>query len=179
MKTSLIYLTGFMCSGKTTIGSILANTLGRDFIDLDKEIHLTTGKSPAEIITGSGEKHFREIEAEVLRSLSTKENTVVSLGGGTIANDENLNVLKNSGVIIFLQVSPDIIYQRLQCKTDRPVFRRKEEDPPDKTTAMKRIDDLLKCRESYYLQADFIVNTDRKDIGVTIDQIVRFVESLN
>ena len=102
-----IYLTGFMGSGKSTIGPILANTLGWDFFDLDKLVENKTGKKIRDIFEQEGESYFRKIETDTLREISESKNVIISLGGGTIANKENIEIMKNTGKIIYLKVSLD------------------------------------------------------------------------
>src|SRR3970282_713969 len=100
----IIYLTGFMGSGKSTIGPILANTLGWDFYDLDRVIEKKTGKKIRQIFEQDGENFFRKIETETLKELSVNNKVIISLGGGTIVSDENIGILKNSGKLIYLKI---------------------------------------------------------------------------
>ncbi len=88
-----IYLTGFMTSGKSTLGRILANVLGWNFYDLDKEIELDESKRVTEIFELKGEPYFREIESQKLKKLSLEKKVIISLGGGTIVNEENVNFI--------------------------------------------------------------------------------------
>ena len=123
MNNVRIYLTGFMTSGKSTIGPILANVLGMGFYDLDKEIEKAEGSTVVEIFEKKGEAYFRQVEKNLLENFSKQNNIIVSLGGGTITNIDNLNLLKRTGKIIYLKVSIDVLYKRLKNKTDRPLFR--------------------------------------------------------
>ena len=122
-KKNLIYLTGFMGSGKSTIAPILANTLGYNYLDIDLEIEKAAGKTVSEIFLESGEDYFRDIERKLLQEVSRQEGCVVSLGGGTIANEGNLKLVKSSGVLIYLKIEPDQILQRMKFKTDRPLLK--------------------------------------------------------
>ena len=123
MDEKRIYLTGFMTSGKSTIGPILANVLGVDFYDLDKEIEREEKLSIVEIFEKHGEKYFRDSETRILAKLSKNNSIVVSLGGGTIIHKVNLDLMKSSGKVVYLKVSPDTLYKRLKNKIDRPLFR--------------------------------------------------------
>lgn len=96
MKNKLIYLTGFMASGKSTVGPILANTIGWGFYDLDKLIEVETSLSIKEIFK-VGESYFRKLETDVLKKVSLLNEFVISLGGGTIVDQENLKLIKGSG----------------------------------------------------------------------------------
>ena len=92
-KKSLIFLTGFMGSGKSTIGPILANTLGYDYLDVDKHIEQKAKKLVSEIFNSEGEQAFRAMEKNALRELTELNHCVISLGGGTIANEENCQLV--------------------------------------------------------------------------------------
>lgn len=105
MKKKLVYLTGFMASGKSTIGPILANTIGWNYFDLDRLIEQSSGKSILSIFEEDGEDYFRTLETETLVKVSTLEFYIISLGGGTIASDTNLNIIKSTGLLIYLESS--------------------------------------------------------------------------
>jgi len=83
-KKDRIYLTGFMGSGKSTVGSILANTLGYGFVDIDQGIEQAEGKTVSEIFREKGEEYFRNLEQSLLLRVSALPHTVISLGGGTV-----------------------------------------------------------------------------------------------
>jgi shikimate kinase len=173
MKDVRIYLTGFMTSGKSTIGPILANVLGLEFFDLDKEIEEKEKLSVVEIFETKGEQYFRNLEKEFLRELSKKNNIIVSLGGGTITYQENLDMLKKNGKIVYLKVSPNILYMRLKNKTNRPLFRDLVLGENSENDFMNRINEMLDKRKAYYEQADLIINTDFNPVGVTVDKIAK------
>ncbi len=173
MKEKRIYLTGFMTSGKSTIGPILANVLGLEFFDLDKVIEEREGCSIVEIFEGKGESYFRNIELSTLKKLTELESVVISLGGGTLTDRSNFNLLNSTGLIVYLKVSPDNLYKRLKNKTDRPLFRdlvlegKKEED------FLIRIKEMLEKRKEFYEKADLIIDTDLQPIGRTVDKIAK------
>jgi shikimate kinase len=168
-----IYITGFMTSGKSTIGPILANVLGMEFIDLDKEIEERENSTVVEIFDKKGESYFRNLEKKILEDLGTKKNIIVALGGGTITFQENLDLLKRTGKIIYLQVSPNILYLRLKNKTNRPLFLDLVLGENSEETFLNRINEMLDKRKEYYEQADLIINTDHNPIGVTVDKIAK------
>jgi len=112
-KKSLIFLTGFMGSGKSTIGPILANTLGFQYLDVDQHIEQKTNKRVAEIFSSEGEQVFRNLERNTLLELSELNHLVISLGGGTIANEENCQLVLQKGILVYLKLSPDEIIQRV------------------------------------------------------------------
>jgi shikimate kinase len=172
-KTSLIYLTGFMGSGKSTIGPILANTLGYAFADIDKVIELRTGKSVRKIFSEEGEKFFREIERQVLAELSVREHHVVSLGGGSIVDQMNFALVKNSGILVYLYSSQEHLLKRLQHKTDRPTLTDSEGEQLPIEQLRDRVTKLYEARAPIYSRAHLTVHTDEQKVGKSVDEIVK------
>ncbi len=169
---NIIYLAGFMGSGKSTVGPILANTLGWIFFDLDRVIEEKTGKKIREIFEQDGEEYFRKLETETLKEVSVNNNVIISLGGGTIASDENIEILKNTGTLVYLKMSEEAAYERLKHKRDRPALKNTSEDF-SKEQLMNTINELMKTRAKYYEQADFTIDTDKLSVGRTVDKIVK------
>lgn len=169
-----IYLIGFMTSGKTTLGKILANVLGWDFYDLDKVIEEEQKMQVHEIFTNKGEEFFRNYEVEKLKELSEKEYVVISLGGGTPTNDFVVDFINRNGFVIYLTVKPENLYKRLKNKIDRPLFRDlvlSENITEEEFT--KKISALLSAREKFYKKADLEISSDATRIGKTVDFIAR------
>lgn len=175
MKGKIIYLAGFMGSGKSTIGPILANSLGWDFADTDVEIEKKLGKKIAVIFEERGEPEFRKLEREILQEISRGENLIVSLGGGTIIDQKNINFMKSKGKIIFLEASPESFYKRLRFKNDRPVLKSDSDEILSREELKIRIGNLLNYRKKYYNQADITVQTDGISIGKTVDNLVKII----
>lgn len=175
MNKKIFYLTGFMAAGKSTIGPILANTLGWNFFDLDKEIEKEEGLKIVEIFKQKGEEYFRGVETETLKRLSENEESIISLGGGTIASEENFSIIKSTGKIIYLKSSPEMAYKRLRFKKDRPAFVFDNVEAPTKEQFLERINELLDSRKHYYERCDFIVDTDNQSVGKTVDVIAKFI----
>jgi shikimate kinase len=175
-KVERLYLTGFMTSGKSTIGPILANVIGWTFKDLDKVIEEAEGKKIVDIFKEDGEEYFRELEYKLLLEFSGYKNLVLSLGGGTIISERNLKLMKSTGKIVYLKSSPEMIYQRIKNKIDRPIFRdlvlSGNAKPQD---FIDRITKLLEEREPYYSSADFFIDTDKTRIGITVDKLERII----
>jgi shikimate kinase len=172
-RKSLIYLAGFMGSGKSTIGPILANTLGFEFVDIDKFVEQKAAKKIKEIFATEGEQAFREIERASLTEVSGRTRCVVSLGGGTIANEENFRLIRESGVIVYLQLSPEEITLRVHHRTDRPLLTAPDGTKLPPEEIQQRVGELLTKREEFYSRADVIIQADRKRVGATVDEIVR------
>ncbi len=175
MNHKIVYLTGFMGSGKSTVGPILANTLGWDFFDLDQAIENQTGLKIKSIFEEKGEPYFRNIETEVLINLSKSDELIISLGGGTIVSDKNLEILKAKGLIIFLESSFDAIYKRLRYKRDRPVLLANGGDELKREEFINRISKIYFEREKYYDSADIKIDTDAISVGQTVDKISKIV----
>ena len=173
-----VYLTGFMTSGKSTLGSILANVLGWNFYDLDREIELDEGKKVTEIFESNGEPYFRDIESKKLFQLSEEKNVIISLGGGTIVNDENVKFITKNGKLVYLKVSPEIIYTRLKRKTDRPLFKEFVLAENTKEDFIKKIESMLGEREHYYKKADLFFDVDNSPIGVTVDRLAKIINRI-
>lgn len=176
MKKNLIFLTGFMASGKSTIGPILANTLGWNFYDLDQLIEVKSGKQIKKIFEENGEEYFRLLEKKLLEEVTHLENYIIALGGGTIANPINLELIKSSGFLIYLESSAEEAYKRLRFKRDRPALLFDGEEEPTKAEFIKKINELLETRKHFYNQADIIINTDNSRIGITVDKLVLLIK---
>jgi shikimate kinase len=173
-----IYFTGFMTCGKSTLGSILANVLGWNFYDLDREIEFDEGKKVTEIFESKGEPYFRKIESEKLKFLSKENNVVISLGGGTIVNDENVKFITKSGKLIYLRVEPEIIYTRIKKKTDRPLFKEFVLAENSKENFLQKINSMLTEREPYYYKADLVFDVDNSPIGLTVDRLAKTIKKI-
>ncbi len=178
MKEIRIYLTGFMTSGKSTIGPILANVLGIDFFDLDKVIENEEKQTIVEIFEKKGEAYFRKIELQKLEQLCELKSVVISLGGGTLTDKANYDLLKSTGKIIYLKVSPNNLYKRLKNKIDRPLIRDLVLGEKSEEDFLERIKELLEKRRMYYEKADLIIETDLQPLGKTVDKIAKRISVL-
>ena len=175
MKTKIVFLAGFMGAGKSTVGPILANTLGWSFFDLDEVIETKLGKKIVDIFSENGEAAFRLLERETLQELVRNENVIIALGGGTIADQQNINFMKGKGKIIFLDASRESYYHRLKYKTDRPILKGENEELLSQDELKQRITEILNYRKKFYGQADVSVDTDKKSIGNTVDEISKII----
>jgi len=119
-----IYLVGYMGSGKSTAGRALASELNLQRIDLDEQVEAKAGQSIAEIFKQQGEAVFREMESDVLKKLSQTSNTVVSTGGGTPMNPNNIQLMKATGLVIFLDVPASELARRIWPEREnRPLVK--------------------------------------------------------
>lgn len=125
---SRIYLTGFMGSGKTSVGRHLARFLALPFVDLDREIEEQAGLSIAEIFQRRGEAGFRELEARALEDQSRRQQAVVATGGGVVESPENVDLMLSTGKVIWLHLDFDTLHRRLaRSPVDRPLFKSTEQ----------------------------------------------------
>ncbi|MFN0156594.1 MAG: shikimate kinase [Bacteroidota bacterium] len=166
-------MTGFMGSGKSTIGPILANVLGYDFMDIDRAIELAVGMSVNDIFLESGEDHFRNIERELVASLPNHQRHVISLGGGTILDERNFQTIASSGIVVYLKSSPGNIFKRIYHREDRPVLKDSTGKRLTDEQLRERVERLYLEREPVYAGSDFTIVTDDKKVGITVDEIIR------
>ena len=175
MKTS-IALIGFMGTGKTAVGEILAEKLRREFVEMDSLIEQKAGKSIPEIFRQDGEVRFRELEIEVTGEVAEKKNAVIACGGGIVLNKINIDRLKKECIIVYLTASPGVILKRTAGdESVRPVL-----EASDKAWHIKG---LLRFREPFYERAaDIKINTSKPGISSVAEQIIARVkeyDSLN
>jgi len=150
-----VYLIGFMGSGKSTMGRWLADALeGWSFIDLDQFIENKYHRTIPQIFEESGEEGFRKIEANCLKEVSCFEKVIIGAGGGTPCFFNNMEIMNNTGLSIYLKLTPQEIYDRLQTsKSKRPLIEGKEGDELLSFIAQK-----LSEREDYYNKATLIAD---------------------
>lgn len=146
-----IVLVGFMGTGKTTVGRILAEKLNRRFIDVDRKIEENCGMPVGEIFRNKGEVFFRQQELLTIKNSLPSGNAVVATGGGAVLNAENIVNLKKHGIMVGLEASADVIIGRIGSDTDRPLL-----NTPNREEIVSK---LLQERASRYRLADFSVDT--------------------
>lgn len=123
-----IILTGFMGTGKSTIGRLVAARLGREFIDMDSLIEQREGRAISRIFAESGEAYFRQLEAELCRELSGQNERVIATGGGTLVPEQNLRLMEQNGLVICLDCEPETLWQRIGQSEDRPMLAARDEE---------------------------------------------------
>jgi shikimate kinase len=159
-----ITLIGFMGTGKTTVGRLVAEQLRLEFLDTDALIEERTGKKIADIFAQNGEPEFRKLEAQLVEELSTRTGTVISTGGGLPTNPANLVSLKKHSLVFCLWLSPEKIFDRVKDQTHRPLLH--DADPLGKIRA------LLTSREQFYKQADVLLNSDLRSAREVAQQVI-------
>jgi len=162
-----------MGSGKSTVGPILANTLGYAYCDLDAVIEAQTGMTIASLFRDRGMEEFRRLEQDIFRKESGPERIVVSLGGGALTDPGTMAHAKATGVLVYLQTPLDDIMLRLGKKADRPLLLAPDGTLLEEGALRDRVRALLAEREPAYLSAEVIVSTAGGNLGRTVDEIAR------
>lgn len=149
-----IYIVGFMGVGKTTLARVLAEYLQKSVIDLDHFIEERQFKTVPQLFEEYGEDGFRKIEEERLLELTSFNDVVVSTGGGAPCFFDNMDVMNNSGLTIFIDLPVEIIAQRLlKSKTERPLIKGKSE-----AELIEFIGERLEARRPFYSKAQVTIN---------------------
>jgi shikimate kinase len=162
-----IALVGFMGTGKSTVGQLVAGMLRFRFVDTDEMIEGIAGRKIADIFTTQGEARFREYEQQVVKQLEGYSSAVISTGGGLLTNPGNLASLKTHSLVVCLWCSPETIYKRVGHQSHRPLLR--VENP------LERIRALLQDRAPAYRQADVLLNSEfRKAREVAMHVVHQF-----
>lgn len=162
---SSIILVGFMGTGKSVVGRLLAQRLKRPFLDLDRQIEKECGKPIPRIFAEDGEAAFRQREAKAVRQASALRQHVIATGGGVMMDEENVRALKAAGVVVCLTASPDVILKRTgSVVASRPMLS--SGDPS------QRIEELLHLRAPFYAKADFTVDTTDRSVEEIVQEIL-------
>ena len=157
-------LIGFMGTGKSSAGRLIANVLHFTYLDTDQVIEVRASKPITEIFEQDGERVFREWERKVVEELIHRRKTVISTGGGLPVNEANLLSLKAHALVVCLWASPETIFERVRGHEHRPLLN--QPDP------LAKIRELLAVREPYYRKADVLVNTEWRSLSEVAMQVV-------
>lgn len=163
-KIQNLTLIGFMGTGKSSVGRLVADALRFDFLDTDEMIQSHASQSITEIFKRHGEPHFRELERQVVAELSSRYKTVIATGGGLPTHGDNLEQLKSHSLLVCLWASPEKIWERVHGQSHRPLLS--DPDP------LGKIRQLLEAREPFYRQADVLINTDVRLAREVAHQVV-------
>ena len=158
-----VALIGFMGVGKTTVGAILAQVLGFEFLDTDKVIEQRQGRRIADIFAAEGEPFFRQLESSLCAELESATGKVIATGGGLPVNPENLASLRRHALVVCLWASPEVIHARVRTQQHRPLLHA--EDP------LARIRELLALRTPAYKGAHLILGVDYRSPAETARHI--------
>ena len=168
MHTNII-LIGFMGTGKTAVGKRLATVLQKEFYDTDLEVEKVTGMTISQLFHKYGEVRFRSEEDLALRRLLQKNNCVLATGGGIVLKPNNIAFLKEKGIIICLTARPEIIFERVKKRNNRPLLNRKKR--------YETITQLMNEREALYKCADFYLDTSDLDFSEITEKIIDFLST--
>lgn len=168
---SNVILTGFMGTGKSTIGKYLSSRLGYRFCDLDEMIVVKENMTVNEIFEKRGEPYFRVLETSLIRSIFNEQGIVLSTGGGAVISSENRAMLRRMGCVVNLAASPEVILERLAGDKSRPLLKGTK----DGDTVVR----MLKERESFYADADIRIDTTGKKMEEVTKEIMLFLERRN
>ena len=166
-----IFLTGYMGAGKTTLGKAFDRELNVPFIDLDWYIEERFHKSIRELFVERGEASFRELERNMLHEVSEFEDVIISTGGGTPCFFDNMDYMNGHGQTVFLDVHPDILFNRLRVAThQRPILQGKTDEE-----LRAFIADALEKRAPFYVQARYRFDAghleSRRQIAGSVQQL--------
>lgn len=172
MDIGPIFLTGFMGVGKSKIGSLLAWRLRRDFLDTDELIEAREGKAISSIFKDEGEAYFRDVEHACVAEACAREDVVVSLGGGAVVQDRNLQAVRSAGILVCLEADVDTILERVSRRDDRPLLSGLNE-----AEKRAKIERMLKERAPYYDQAHIkMLSNEGATTEETADRLAELLE---
>jgi shikimate kinase len=166
-----LILTGFMGSGKSSVGRVLAERLACPFVDLDAEIVAAAGRSINDIFAHDGEQGFRSMESFCLERVLGGGRSVIATGGGVVMADHNRSCMRSRGIVVNLVVSLPQVLKRLHGAADRPLFAG--------SNAPNSVKLLMDAREQFYADADIRIDTDGKSVEDVAAEILRFLEELH
>jgi len=157
-------LIGFMGTGKSAVGWLVAEQLHFDYLDTDEMIQSRTGRSIADIFEKDGELAFRKLEQQLVEELAARKRTVISTGGGLPTLTANLASLEAHALVVCLWASPEKIWERVRNQTHRPLLSG--------PNPQLKIRELLAAREPFYRQADVLINTDLRSAREVAQQVI-------
>lgn len=157
-------LVGFMGTGKTSVGRLVASQLRFRFLDTDDLIEQRAGQQISEIFQHQGEPAFRALERDIVSELAKAEKSVISTGGGLVVNPANMDSLKEHALVVCLWATPETIYERTRYASHRPLLQ--QADP------MTRIRNLLTEREPYYRAADVLMSVEHRSLQEIVAHVV-------
>lgn len=163
-----IVLIGFMGTGKTSTGKLLASRMGYSFIDTDYKIEQVNKMTIKEMFARYGENYFRQKEHEIIKKIADYRQVVISTGGGVVLNAENMKALRTTSRIISLQASVDVIFERTSRRNNRPLLEQKN----PKAIIAK----LLEERLPLYQQADLQLDTSEFSPMQIVEKIMDWLK---
>jgi len=163
-KKGNVSLIGFMGSGKSTVGKILAQKIGFLYIDLDTVIELSEGMKISRIFEEKGQDYFRKVESEVIYKIYNNTGCVFSCGGGVVLNEKNMDIIKKSSIVVFLSVNAETVFERLKEDGNRPLLATGNREV--------KIREMLDFRQPLYLKyADIAIDANQITPGEAAEEI--------
>ncbi|QHI68321.1 shikimate kinase [Tichowtungia aerotolerans] len=170
MSKKNIVLIGFMGTGKTVTGRVLAERTGMELVDMDSIIEERAGKPISDIFANEGEPAFRKLERALANELSQREGLIISTGGGVVLDPDNMADFHNGGLVVCLTASPETIFQRLENDTTRPLLSGDKK---------KQISGILETRKPLYDAIEHQIDGDRLDSEGRAEAILKLYELEN
>lgn len=167
-----IVLIGFMGCGKTTLGKKLSMRLKYSFIDMDRYIEHRVGITVAQIFEEKGEPYFRDLEKKAVEQLSREYGNIIATGGGIIKNGDNMHMLKQTGIVVYLKATPEHIFRNIANDDTRPLLQG-----GDKLEKIRIL--MEERRELYEKYADVTVNVSPGNVNQITERIARELERYN
>jgi shikimate kinase len=167
-----LILTGYRCSGKSTVSERLADALGWKTVHLDREIANRAGRRIVDLVKDQGWQRFRELEGEVLSAATSMDKVVIDAGGSVVLNESNLRMLRIGGRVVWLRTSASEVRARMQG-LDEPLVPL-----TDAPTAVEEVDGMMeRLNPLYSAAADRVIDTDGRSAEEIVAEILSYVES--
>ena len=161
-----LFLIGFMGAGKSSVSAGLGRMLGREVVEMDERIAAQEGMSIPEIFAQKGEPYFRACETALIKSFAQGAPRIVSCGGGVPLREENVAAMRESGTVVLLTASPEVILERVKDSDERPLLQGHKDVPYIAALMEQR-------RPRYEAAADITVDTSRLNIEEVCRQVLR------
>lgn len=169
-----IFLCGFMGTGKSSVGKILAEQLSVPFLDLDDHVENKVSKSIRDIFEEDGEETFRKLERSSVLEVIRDFKGVVALGGGTLQNQHLVDHIKLNGLLVFIETPFSVILNRLTKDNNRPLLLNEDGYPKEKHILENELQGLYEQRLPYYRQAELNVDyTKDESVGNMVDRLIK------
>ena len=169
MKKNIVFI-GFMGSGKTTVGRRVAAAMGLDFYDTDEFLKKSEKMPVAQIIAKKGEKYFEGAQRFAVMNLCENTNALISTGGNTVMDKQNMDMLKKNGILVWLRASADTVYQNTkESHNKRPELAG---------LSVGEIAAMLKEREPYYSDCDIEISVDGRDPDSVVEKVLEEIEKI-
>jgi len=169
-----LYLVGYRCTGKTSVGRLLSDALDWTFVDMDHELVTEAGVPIEDIVDSRGWKYFRELEAQLLERLSQATKQVISTGGGVVTVPENIATMRRSGKVVWLHASPATIAERMEADMDTA----RQRPPLHGNDSLAEIEEVFAKRLPLYDEAMHLqVETDGLSQREVAEHILRWLET--